>query len=263
MSATDVDAIIADYLHRLDSALHQIPLSRRRLLVSEIEDHLREARSQLPDQSEASVLNMLDRVGQPEDIAAEAMADEPGRRSGFPHRWLLVGLAGLAVVGLGVGLGVAFAGDSGRTTPTTTTTHSTSVTVPVVTGMTTASAANALTAAGLKVTQTMASSAVVSPGQVISEQPAPGTAVPPGTTVTILVSSGPPAVTLPPVAGTTTASASVHLAGLGLQVTVQQQDSTVVPRGQVIRSEPPARSAVPVGSTITLITSSGPPTAST
>lgn len=264
MSATDVDTIIADYLHRLDSALHQIPLSRRRVLVAEIEDHLREARSQLPDQSEAAVLNMLERVGRREDIAAEALADEPRRGSRFPRRWLLAGLAGLAVVGLGVGLGVAFAGGSGRGTPTpSTTTHSASISMPDVIGRTTANAANTLAAAGLKVTQSVVSSSVVLAGQVVSEQPAPGTAVPPGTTVTILVSSGPPTLKVPPVAGMTKASASALLAGLATKVTVQQEASTVVPRGVVILSRPPAGSVVSVGSTITLITSSGPPTAST
>ena len=264
MSATDVDAIIAEYLHQLDSALHQIPASRRRQLVSEIEDHIREARSQLPDQSEASVLNLLDRVGRPEDIAAEAMADQPGHASRLPRRWLIAGLAAVVVVGVGVGLGLAFAGGTGRTTNTPPpATHLASISVPVVVGQTPANAATTLTSAGLKVEQTMTSSTAVPQGQVASQEPAAGTAVPPGTTVTIFVSSGPPTVTVPAVGGMTNANAGAELARLGLNVVVQRQTSSVLPAGTVISSEPSAGSAVPVGSTVTIITSLGPPTAST
>ncbi len=73
MTTADIDQIIADYLRRLDIALSRLPESRRRQLVTEIDEHLKEARAELSEQSEAAIRELLDRVGQPDDIAAEAM----------------------------------------------------------------------------------------------------------------------------------------------------------------------------------------------
>ena len=52
MTSTGVDGLIDSYLRSLDDALSGLPPARRQRLVSEIAEHLDEARSQLPDQSE-------------------------------------------------------------------------------------------------------------------------------------------------------------------------------------------------------------------
>lgn len=81
MSATDVDAAVQDYLGRLDKALAPLPHTRRQQLVAEITDHIAAARSQLDDPTEADIRNLLDRIGRPEDIAAEACTTEAPRQS--------------------------------------------------------------------------------------------------------------------------------------------------------------------------------------
>jgi YVTN family beta-propeller protein len=65
--------------------------------------------------------------------------------------------------------------------------------VPDITGQTTAAAASALTAVGLKLgAQTIASSTTVPQGLIISQDPAPAESVPADTSVSVVVSSGPP-----------------------------------------------------------------------
>lgn len=67
------DSAVDEYLDRLEQSLSQLPPLRRREIMSDIEEHLEATLMELePDASEAEVLNALDRVGDPEDIANEA-----------------------------------------------------------------------------------------------------------------------------------------------------------------------------------------------
>src|SRR5687767_11415213 len=68
----DTDALVANYLKRLEKELSDLPRARRRELVEEISEHIDEARSGLEAQSEAEMRTLLDRLGDPADIAAEA-----------------------------------------------------------------------------------------------------------------------------------------------------------------------------------------------
>jgi hypothetical protein len=61
------------YLDRLRGALEGLPAGRREEILDEIAEHID---AQLgPDPTEAEVLTVLDRVGDPEQIAADARAD--------------------------------------------------------------------------------------------------------------------------------------------------------------------------------------------
>jgi len=71
MSST-ADTLINDYLDRLEAELSDFPTARRRELVQEIAEHISEARAQLESESEADIRNLLDRIGDPAEIAAEA-----------------------------------------------------------------------------------------------------------------------------------------------------------------------------------------------
>jgi hypothetical protein len=95
----EVDA----YLERLRRSLAGLPEDRRAEIVAEIEGHISEALAERPDATDAVVRSVLERVGDPADIAAEARARfgiEPA-----PRRWtdplaivlLLVG--GFTIVG--------------------------------------------------------------------------------------------------------------------------------------------------------------------
>jgi uncharacterized membrane protein len=91
------DRLVDDYLRRLRSELAGLPRARRRELEAEISEHIAEARTDLPAESEAEVRTMLDRLGDPADIAAEAR-----ERWGFRRRtagWQEVGALVLLLIG--------------------------------------------------------------------------------------------------------------------------------------------------------------------
>jgi uncharacterized membrane protein len=71
MSAT-ADRLVNEYLDRLEEELADFPAARRRELVQEISEHIAEARAGLESESEAEIRSLLDRIGDPADIAAEA-----------------------------------------------------------------------------------------------------------------------------------------------------------------------------------------------
>ncbi len=94
-------------------------------------------------------------------------------------------------------------------------------------------------------------------GTVLSQQPAPNTAVPPGTAIAVTVSKGPEPVTIPGAVNVPYPVAKGILEALGLKVERKDEASTTVPEGAVVRSEPPFGTAVPPGSSVTLVVSVG------
>jgi HAAS domain-containing protein len=64
---------VAQYLGRLERSLGDLPVAQRREIVAEIEEHVTAALAEIgPEPSEASVRNMLERLGEPAAVAAEA-----------------------------------------------------------------------------------------------------------------------------------------------------------------------------------------------
>lgn len=72
MRDTSTDQIVDDYLRRLNAALKDLPRDRRRELVEEIREHIELGRTELGSQSEADLRSLLDRIGNPSDIAADS-----------------------------------------------------------------------------------------------------------------------------------------------------------------------------------------------
>lgn len=70
MTAPRADEIVAGYLARLEAALAPVPDARRKELLEEVREHIVEARMALTDETEADLLNILDRLGDPADVAA-------------------------------------------------------------------------------------------------------------------------------------------------------------------------------------------------
>ncbi|MGN6380473.1 MAG: HAAS signaling domain-containing protein [Gaiellales bacterium] len=70
MTASTVHPLTEEWLDRLRAAARVLPASERAELVSDIESHL--AESIPPGASEAEVRDALDRLGDPEEIVAEA-----------------------------------------------------------------------------------------------------------------------------------------------------------------------------------------------
>ena len=76
---TEVDALILRYLQDLEGELRDLPANRRQELLDEVGEHIAAARAALDPETEAGVRTMLERLGDPADIAAEAR-----ERSGVP-----------------------------------------------------------------------------------------------------------------------------------------------------------------------------------
>jgi hypothetical protein len=72
MRDTSTDQIVDDYLRRLNAALKDLPRDRRRELVEEIREHIELGRTELGSESEADLRSLLDRIGDPSDIAADS-----------------------------------------------------------------------------------------------------------------------------------------------------------------------------------------------
>ena len=120
-----------------------------------------------------------------------------------------------------------------------------------------ATAAATLGAAGLHVADASLYSQTVPAGDVVSWSPASGLRW--GDTVTLEVSAGPKPVTIPgDLAGEDPAAATSELQGLGLTVTSEQQNSSTVPSGKVIGTDPAAGQTTHQGDTVTLYVSKGP-----
>lgn len=65
------DRLVTYYLDRLESDLADVPRARRRELVAEISEHIDAFRATHPDATDADVMNALDRLGDPAEIAEE------------------------------------------------------------------------------------------------------------------------------------------------------------------------------------------------
>jgi eukaryotic-like serine/threonine-protein kinase len=123
------------------------------------------------------------------------------------------------------------------------------VPVPALTGKTQAQAIVALKALGLQVASTSVYSRTVPAGQVVSTSPTTGVAVPKGGTVSLVVSKGPPLVSVPDLYRTAEADARARLKSLGFNVTVTYPIG-FTPFGRVVSQSIGAGKSVPYGSTI-------------
>jgi uncharacterized membrane protein len=97
------------YLHELDRELQDLPQNRRRELLDEIREHIGAALEEAPSREEAEVRNVLDRLGDPTEIADEARQrfgirrTEPGIRETLALVLLPIGGVIVPVLGWIVG----------------------------------------------------------------------------------------------------------------------------------------------------------------
>jgi hypothetical protein len=104
-TAGEADELVRRYLAQLDAALRGVDASRREEILAEVHEHIEEGRTGLDPGDAASVRTLLDKVGDPAAIAAEAGAPSPGsRRWDAWAPWLII--FGPAASGLGWVAGV-------------------------------------------------------------------------------------------------------------------------------------------------------------
>ena len=115
----EADALVSEYMGRLEAAAQPLPAHRRGELIAEVQDHIESALAEAGSRDEATARNVLDRLGAPEEIVA-AESGEGGTPAAPPpivergSRWgttelaailsLTVGAVFLPVVGPLIGL---------------------------------------------------------------------------------------------------------------------------------------------------------------
>jgi hypothetical protein len=114
-----IDKLVENYLKRLNVEAAGLPRSIRRELVQEIGEHIAAARSELAEATEVEIRSVLERLGAPAEIAAEAR----DRLAVGKSRWkevatlVLLPIGGLALPVLGwiVGIFLLWVSDAWRT----------------------------------------------------------------------------------------------------------------------------------------------------
>ena len=86
MTNSTVNRLVDQYLTRLADAAQALPPDRRAELLSEIREHIAAAMAEADGADEPAVRTMLDRLGQPEDIVAAAVEDDPPKDPANPGR---------------------------------------------------------------------------------------------------------------------------------------------------------------------------------
>ena len=167
----------------------------------------------------------------------------PPRRSYRALLWILGLLVVLGAVGA---LAYIMFGGGGKT-----------YAVPLVQGLPVAKAEQEISAAHLRSTVVDQASSSVAKGDVISTNPAQGNNVKANTLVTLYVSGGPKAVSVPNVVGQQASAAQSTLTGAGLTVKEVSDATSTAPKGQVTQQSPSANSSVAPGSVVTISISGG------
>ena len=92
--------LVADYLHRLRAQTADLPPEERDELVSSITEHITTSLAEIPEPSDADVRTLLDRLGSPAAIAAEAQRQSSSGPVTRPRPGALE-WGGVAMLGLG------------------------------------------------------------------------------------------------------------------------------------------------------------------
>jgi serine/threonine-protein kinase len=168
-----------------------------------------------------------------------------------PVAWIWVGIASIAVILVAVVFWVV-------TLPPAKIAEPLSVQVPDVIGQTYDNGAKALTDEGLVPSRETEPSDTVPEGSIISTDPLAGEKVGKDQVITVVVSSGKNATTVPNVGNMPEAAAKEALTARKLAYgTSTPEHSPNIPAGTVIRTDPAANSPVKEGDTINFVVSDG------
>jgi uncharacterized membrane protein len=110
---------VGEYLRRLQRSMGDLPAERRDEILAEIEEHISEDLAERPAATDADVRNVLERVGDPGDIAAEArerFGIKPARRRWTdPAAVILLLIGGFTIIGWFVGVVLLWISDAWST----------------------------------------------------------------------------------------------------------------------------------------------------
>jgi serine/threonine-protein kinase len=133
--------------------------------------------------------------------------------------------------------------------------------VPRVLGLTLEAAREALALAQLKPEESeRIRHPTYAAGTIVWQDPPPDVLVPQGTSVALSVSTGPPRIPVPDVAGHNEPVARLLIEAAGLRVSGVDTAQTAAARGVVVNTRPPPGTALATGRGVTLVVSAGAPT---
>ena len=77
MTASHANDIVNGYMARLENETRDLPGREQRELLDGMREHIDEARAAYPNETDADILNLLDRLGSPEEVAIQSHASLP------------------------------------------------------------------------------------------------------------------------------------------------------------------------------------------
>ncbi len=131
--------------------------------------------------------------------------------------------------------------------------------VPQVAGLRRSEARKRLTDAGFGIDESKRSSTTIDENRAISTDPPAGSQVEGGQTVKLVISTGPPVVTVPSVVGQNRREATATLEDARFEVEEVARDDDTLDPGTVIAQEPGGDGRARRGSTVTIIVARRPP----
>jgi eukaryotic-like serine/threonine-protein kinase len=148
--------------------------------------------------------------------------------------------------------------EAGGTVTLTVSSGEQRVELPDVVGLTEADARSVLGDAGFRdIRPEPVFDPDVAAGDIVAQNPAAGEEVPLSATITLQISQGAEERPVPDLAGRTASEAEGILAQQGFEVAQALENSSSVPQGTVIRTNPGVGTVLEVGQTVTLVVSAG------
>jgi uncharacterized membrane protein len=72
MMTAPTEVLVSEYLHAVERALVGVPVARRAELLADLREHIAAERALLDPETETGIRSILERLGDPEAVAAEA-----------------------------------------------------------------------------------------------------------------------------------------------------------------------------------------------
>ncbi len=98
MTAAHATNIVEGYLARLEVALADLTPTRRAELVADVRSHIAESRAGLTEETDALLLAIVDRLGDPAEIGRDALERESDRVTTPRWGWIEIGGLLLTIV---------------------------------------------------------------------------------------------------------------------------------------------------------------------
>jgi uncharacterized membrane protein len=126
MSTNQTD-VVGEYLREVELRVSGLPLLQRRELLADLHAHIETARAERGATSQGELIEILERLGSPDVVAAAAFEEAGPLRFASPPpqpaggrawmRWLIAGLVALVVVMVLSCVGFAVVGRSATSEP--------------------------------------------------------------------------------------------------------------------------------------------------